>query len=41
MNPRGQPDDLGLYFHSKIAGLLQKFGICGSLSRNLREGEKN
>jgi hypothetical protein len=40
MNPGGQPEDLDLYSHSKIIGLLYKFGICGPLSRNLRGGRK-
>jgi hypothetical protein len=40
-NPRGQPEDSGLHSHSKITGLLHKFGICGPVSRILRGGGKN
>jgi hypothetical protein len=40
MNPEGQLEFSGLHSHSKITGLLHKFRICGSLSRNIREGGK-
>jgi hypothetical protein len=40
MSPGGQLEFSGLHSHSKIICLLHKFEICGSLSRNIREGGK-